>query len=78
MMPAIKIIGAAINDDVMMYGADDDNAATIIAALDAAGYVVVPKEPTPKMEAAGAIANGECTAVGVGNIYRAMIGAVHF
>lgn len=52
-------------------------ADAILAALDAAGYVVVPREPTEAMrEAARAapLARGIGN-VGIGEVYRAMIAA---
>ncbi|HRI99358.1 MAG TPA: hypothetical protein PKV67_01170 [Hyphomonas sp.] len=55
----------------------DEYATAILAALDAAGYVVVPREPTEAMqEAARAapLARG-IGYVGIGGIYRAMIAA---
>lgn len=46
------VIANAMDDDVMMYGADHENADTILAALKAAGYAVVPVEPTEPMKRA--------------------------
>lgn len=56
----------------------DDQADQIISALDAAGFVIVPKEPTEEMIAAGAEEDAWCYSEGQApqpEIYRAMIAA---
>jgi hypothetical protein len=78
-----EIIGAAIDDDVMMYGAADANADVIIAALNGAGYVIVPKVPTEQMAARGSEAwsskpqNSPTSrwTTAVKRVYVAMVGA---
>ncbi len=55
----------------------DAGATAILAALDAAGYVVVPREPTEAMREAARtapLARGIGN-VGIGEVYRAMIAA---
>lgn len=81
---AKEVIAAAILDDARAMGAlagglpvERRLATAILAALDAAGLVVVPREPTEAMrEAARAapLARG-IGYVGIGGIYRAMIAA---
>jgi hypothetical protein len=59
----------------MARAAMHSRAKTVIAALDAAGYVVVPKEPTEEMRTSGIQAydeNGPSAAA----IWRAMIEAL--
>lgn len=48
----------------------EEHAAAILAALDAAGWVCVPKEPTNDMKLAGI---GEFWDAPVAKVYRAMI-----
>ena len=82
---AKEVIAAAIKSRPAWntpYSADAD---AILAALDAAGYVVVPREPTPAMVAAAwdTIAPGKkrlgIARLGPGpgttDVYRAMIAA---
>ncbi len=58
---------------------DDEAAAAILAALDAAELVIAPKEPTEAMLKVGAVALNNCTHYStvlghpVPSIYRAMI-----
>jgi histidinol-phosphate/aromatic aminotransferase/cobyric acid decarboxylase-like protein len=74
---AKEVIAAAIKSRPAWntpYSADAD---AILAALDAVGFVVVPREPTGEMmEAARAVplTNG-IGYVGIGGVYRAMIAA---
>jgi hypothetical protein len=73
-----KDIGAGTADDVVSCGVPNwqlclPDADAILAALDAAGLVVVPKEPTRKMIDA---LNGYAQCVGyIEEGYRAMIAA---
>lgn len=46
---ARQAITEAMNDEVMMYDSDEENADQIIAAIDAAGYKIVPKNDTEAM-----------------------------
>lgn len=69
------VIAAAVG--IMMTAdedwTDDDCAAAIVAAIDAAGFAVMPKEPTEAMMSA---LNGYAQCAGyVEEGYRAMIAA---
>lgn len=48
----LQVVAEAIDEERMMYGRDEDNAATILAALSDAGYAVVPVKLTAAMLAA--------------------------
>lgn len=53
-----------------------EEAARILTALEAAGYVTVPREPTEAMLEAGAVAEGDGNlSVQALNIYAAMLAA---
>jgi hypothetical protein len=52
----VEIIGRAITGEDR---ADIIGARAVLAALEAAGMVVVPREPTEEMLAAGAVAEGD-------------------
>lgn len=42
MKPALQVIAEAMNEELMMYDDDLANAATIMRALNDAGYIVAP------------------------------------
>lgn len=49
MKTAREIIAEVMDDEKMMYDADEASADIIIAAIDAAGYKIVRKDETEQM-----------------------------
>lgn len=85
---AKEVIAAAVLDDARAMGAlagglpiEHRLATAILAALDAAGYVVVPREPTGAMIGAGGVEQFKADMAqspprdATMAIYRAMIAA---
>jgi hypothetical protein len=72
----IEVMASAIRE-CRHYGRSSEDCATAAhAALTAAGYVVVPREPTEDMVGEGAGELDEyCITTDVREIYRAMIEA---
>lgn len=73
--PAKEVISDAIH--LPSARKCDEYATAILSALNAAGYVVVPREPTEAMREAARAAplTRGIGYVGIGEIYRAMIAA---
>lgn len=77
---AIEVIEDISANAFQILSRDDKNglAKLIEAKLNAAGFVIVPKEPTEEMIAAGAEEDAWCYSEGQApqpDIYRAMIAA---
>ena len=75
-----EVIAAAIKSRPAWNTSYSADAAAILAALDAAGFVVVPREPTEEMIENGLGAMMEWDArtgddQGIAEVYRAMIAA---
>lgn len=51
--PLIDVIAEAIRDELPLVPTTEVAVQAVLKALDQAGYVVVPKEPTPEMIEAG-------------------------
>ena len=52
-----------------------EDAAVLEAAAEAAGYVLVPVEPTPAMKTAGRMASGPAQHVSAVPVWEAMLAA---
>jgi hypothetical protein len=66
---------AAVSDARASWESFTEEADSLVFALDAAGFVVVPKEPTRAMKEAGWAALKRVDAFVALDIYRAMIAA---
>lgn len=76
-MTPVEVIANKLENGVTWEGLPTISARSIVATLDAAGYVIVPKEPTDKMICAALddydSRHGDQS---YSQAYRAMIGAV--
>lgn len=62
-------------DVLLESGFSGGDVGVFFEELAAAGYVIVPKEPTAEMQWAGSIAAGVEPAPDIVEIYQAMLGA---